>query len=86
MNKVKELLDQEVCSRNNHCELSYDKPDPLLVASRYDDEYIILLYALFAYGNAKLIVKFKPAVYRARYGNGSTAPVRNFTHITNFGF
>jgi len=58
MNKVKELLDKEVCSRNNHCELSYDKPDPLLVASRYDDEYIILLCALFAYGNAKLIVKF----------------------------
>lgn len=58
MNKVKELLDQEVCSRNNHCELSYDKPDPLLVASRYDDEYIILLCALFAYGNARLIVKF----------------------------
>lgn len=58
MNKLKELLDQEVCSRNNDCELSYDKPDPLLVASRYDDEYIILLCALFAYGNAKLIVKF----------------------------
>jgi uncharacterized protein (TIGR02757 family) len=28
------------------------------VASRYDDEFIILLCALFAYGNAKLIVKF----------------------------
>ena len=29
-----------------------------MVASRYDDEFIILLCALFAYGNAKLIVKF----------------------------
>ncbi|PLY06064.1 MAG: TIGR02757 family protein [Arcobacter sp.] len=56
--KLKELLDIEVKSRNNNFELSYDKPDPLLVASRYDDEYIILLCALFAYGNAKLIVKF----------------------------
>lgn len=58
MSEIKELLDKEVCNRNDHDELSYDKPDPLLVASRYDDEYIILLCALFAYGNAKLIVKF----------------------------
>lgn len=58
MTNVKELLDKEVSNRNNNDELSYDKPDPLLVASRYKDEYIILLCALFAYGNAKLIVKF----------------------------
>jgi len=58
MQDIKELLDKEVCSRNSNCELSYDKPDPLLVASRYKDEYTILLCALFAYGNAKLIVKF----------------------------
>ncbi|WP_108063333.1 TIGR02757 family protein [Poseidonibacter lekithochrous] len=58
MTDIKELLDQEVCNRNNNCELSYEKPDPLLVASRYKDEYIILLCALFAYGNARLIVKF----------------------------
>ena len=53
-----ELLDIEVNSRNSSFEISYDKPDPLLVARRYDDEFIILLCALFAYGNAKLIVKF----------------------------
>ncbi|MGA1938770.1 TIGR02757 family protein [Arcobacter sp. YIC-310] len=58
MKDIKELLDKEVCSRNSNCELSYDKPDPLLVASRYDDEFIILICALFAYGNARLIVKF----------------------------
>ena len=56
--KIKELLDNEVNQRNNNTELNYDKPDPLMVASRYDDEFIILLCALFAYGNAKLIVKF----------------------------
>ena len=55
---LKALLDQEVCSRNTNCELSYDKPDPLLVASRYRDESAILLCGLFGYGNAKLIVKF----------------------------
>ncbi len=55
---LKELLDTEVKNRNTNIELSYDKPDPLLVASRYKDEYIILLCALFAYGKASLIVKF----------------------------
>ncbi len=39
--EIKELLDSEVTSRNSNYELSYDKPDPLLVASRYKDEYII---------------------------------------------
>ena len=58
MQEIKKLLDEQVCIRNTDCELSYEKPDPLLVASRYDDEYIILLCALFGYGNAKLIVKF----------------------------
>jgi len=56
--KIKELLDNEVSFRNINSELNYDKPDPLMVASRYNDEFIILLCALFAYGNAKLIVKF----------------------------
>ncbi|RXJ87388.1 TIGR02757 family protein [Arcobacter sp. CECT 8985] len=58
MQDIKKLLDDEVCNRNNDCELSYDRPDPLLVASRYKDEYAILLCALFGYGKASLIVKF----------------------------
>ncbi|WP_419769529.1 MAG: TIGR02757 family protein [Candidatus Marinarcus sp.] len=57
MKNIKALLDKEVCNRNSACELSYERPDPLLVASRYTDEYTVLLCALFAYGNAKLIVK-----------------------------
>ncbi|XOB61102.1 TIGR02757 family protein [Campylobacterota bacterium DY0563] len=56
--KIKELLDKEIKCRNNNCELSYEKPDPLLVASRFKDEYAILLCALFGYGKASLIVKF----------------------------
>ena len=56
--EIKTLLDIEVNQRNSNFEISYDKPDPLLVAKRYEDEFIILLCALFAYGNAKLIVKF----------------------------
>lgn len=58
MNKVYELLEKETNLRNSTSELSDDKPDPLLIASIYKDEYISLICALFAYGNAKLIVKF----------------------------
>ena len=58
MQNIKELLDKEILSRDTAHELSYDKPDPLMVTKRYEDEYIALICALFAYGNAKLIVKF----------------------------
>jgi len=58
LEEIKELLERELKLRNSTEELSYNKPDPLLVAKRYNDEYIALLCALFAYGNAKLIVKF----------------------------
>ncbi len=57
--EIKELLDREVKSRDRYSEISYSKPDPLLVARRYKDEYIALICALFAYGNAKAIVKFR---------------------------
>jgi len=58
LKKVKNLLDEEVVTRNNNAEISLDKPDPLFVASRHNDETIALICALFAYGNARLIVKF----------------------------
>ncbi|WP_373032267.1 TIGR02757 family protein [Sulfurovum sp.] len=55
---IKTLLDKEVKARNNISEISYEKPDPLLIASKYKDESIALICALFAYGNAGVIVKF----------------------------
>ncbi len=58
MQNIKQMLDKEVSSRNNSDELSSSKPDPLMVASLYRDETISLICALFAYGNARLIVKF----------------------------
>jgi uncharacterized protein (TIGR02757 family) len=58
MNKIKQMLDNEVKNRDKNSELSYDRPDPLLIATRYKDETISLVCALFAYGNAKQIVKF----------------------------
>ena len=58
LNDTKTLLDKEVESRNNTFELSYEKPDPLFIARKYQNESIALICALFAYGNAGLIVKF----------------------------
>jgi uncharacterized protein (TIGR02757 family) len=56
--ELKRLLDREVENRNHNAELSYARPDPLLIASRYKDESIALVCALFAYGNAHSIVAF----------------------------
>lgn len=56
--EIKALLEAEAARRNDPDELSYDRPDPLLVASRFQDESIALVCALFAYGNAGQIVKF----------------------------
>lgn len=58
MKNIKSKLDAEVKARNSNFELSYERPDPLLIASKHRDEYISLICALFAYGNAKQIVKF----------------------------
>lgn len=58
LKELKLLLDREVEKRNHSDELSYTKPDPLLIASRYQDESIALICALFAYGNAHSIVAF----------------------------
>ncbi len=58
MEDIKTLLEKELAKRNTFFELSFNRPDPLLIAREYKDEYIALLCALFAYGNAKAIVKF----------------------------
>ncbi len=58
LKEIKHLLDKEVITRNNSSEISSEKPDPLLIASRHNDETIALICALFAYGNARLIVNF----------------------------
>ena len=60
--EIKKLLDMQMNLRNSDFELSYEKPDPLLVAKRYKNEYIMLVCALFAYGNAKQIVKFLDSI------------------------
>jgi len=58
LSEVKALLDAEAAKRNDITELSHERPDPLLIASKYKDETIALVCALFGYGNAGQIVKF----------------------------
>lgn len=58
LSEIKQLLDNEFKARNSISELCYEKPDPLFVAQKYQDESIALVCALFAYGNAHQIIKF----------------------------
>ena len=55
---IQKILEDEFQNRNNDMELCEQKPDPLIIAKKYQDEYISLICALFAYGKANLIVKF----------------------------
>lgn len=55
---LKALLDAEMRQRNHALEISYERPDPILVAQRYREPYSALACALFAYGRADLIVRF----------------------------
>lgn len=57
MTNLKSLLDFHANLKN--CDENLlAAPDPLQVAKRYKDQNIALICALFAYGNAKMIVKF----------------------------
>ena len=55
---VFKLLSNEADKRDNAQELTLGKADPLLVATKYRDEFVSLVCAMYAYGNANLIVKF----------------------------
>ncbi len=58
MHKIRLELEKEVSLRNSNLEISKDRPDPLLIAKKYNNENIALICALFAYGNVKAIIKF----------------------------
>jgi uncharacterized protein (TIGR02757 family) len=57
LDHIKVRLDKEMTFRNQVNEVSYEKPDPILIATHYKDEFIALIAALFAYGNVKAILK-----------------------------
>ncbi|HFU74470.1 MAG TPA: TIGR02757 family protein, partial [Helicobacteraceae bacterium] len=58
LRQVKARLDKEVDLRNQTDEIDVEKLDPLYVAHQYQDEWVSLICALFAYGNVKAIVRF----------------------------
>ncbi len=55
---IKELLDNEAVKRNQPEELDPKRPDPIIVAKKFNDPKIALICALFAYGNASTILSF----------------------------
>ncbi len=57
LSQTKSLLDEQLLQKNT-LENLYDYPDPLQIARQHKDPVIALICALFAYGNAKCIVKF----------------------------
>ena len=56
MNNIKEKLNKLI--NENIYEINENKLDPIIIAKKYNDEYIALIAALFAYGNVKAILKF----------------------------
>ena len=44
--------------KENIYEINEEKLDPIIIAKKYNDEYIALISSLFAYGNVKAILKF----------------------------
>jgi uncharacterized protein (TIGR02757 family) len=57
---IKEKLDNLI--KNDIYEISDKKPDPILIARKYNNEFAALCAALFAYGNVKAIMKFLNAL------------------------
>lgn len=55
---IAKLLNEEAHKRNHRDEISINRPDPLLIASRYNDEFSALICALFAYGNVSAMIQF----------------------------
>ena len=54
--QIKEKLDLLI--KQNIYEINDKKLDPIIIAKKYNDEYIALIAALFSYGNVKAIIKF----------------------------
>ena len=55
---IRLLLESETASRNRCDEVSYTRPDPILVARRHREPFSALACALFGYGRADTIVRF----------------------------
>ncbi|HIS09576.1 MAG TPA: TIGR02757 family protein, partial [Candidatus Scatomorpha intestinipullorum] len=52
------LLEEQYEAFNHYHAISIDYPDPLGIARKFKNEKVALFCALFAYGNARAIVRF----------------------------
>lgn len=58
LQELKARLELEAAKRNSVDELHEQRPDPIIPAKHYNDEYISLVCSMFGYGRADAIVKF----------------------------
>ncbi|WP_456479747.1 TIGR02757 family protein [Nautilia sp.] len=66
---IKEKLDTLI--KTGIYEVNENRPDPVIIARKFKDEYIAMIAALFAYGNVKAILKFLNSVnYERLTDNG----------------
>ena len=55
---LRDMLDAKLLASQHPDEISYARPDPILIASRFKDPLIALICALYGYGRADIIVRF----------------------------
>ncbi|MCD8213386.1 MAG: TIGR02757 family protein [Campylobacter sp.] len=77
---LKSLLEAHVLAKNTDIGL-FTAADPLQVASKFKEPNIALICALFAYGNAKLIVKFLNSLDFSLLGGSEQNIVKNLENF-----
>lgn len=77
---LKAKLDSLVRQKNTHQAL-FDAPDPLQVAKAHNDEFVCLICALFAYGNALNIVNFLKKLDFSLLNSSENIIIRHTKHL-----
>lgn len=77
---LKATLEHLVREKNTYQAL-FSAPDPLQVAKVYNDEFISLLCALFAYGNAGNIVNFLKKLDFSLLNESENTIIKDTTHL-----
>lgn len=77
---LKATLDALVCEKNTTRGL-LSAPDPLQVAKIHNDEFVSLICALFAYGNAGNILKFLSKLDFSLLNSSENAIIKDTAHL-----
>ena len=78
--KLKATLDDLVCQKNTAQGL-FGAPDPLQVAKIHNDEFVCLICALFAYGNAGNIVNFLKKLDFSLINSSENIIIKSTAHL-----